>query len=72
MFNRAFWQDALERAVKTVAQAALALLGVSGANLLHFDYQGLLAACLLAGVISLLTSVVSSQATGTPDGSLLK
>jgi hypothetical protein len=71
ILTKAFWEDATERAVKTIAQTALALLTVQGVSLLNFDYKALLAACLLAGVISLLTSIISANLTGTPDGSAL-
>lgn len=47
---------ALIRAVKTVAQTAVATIG-TGAMLSTVDWVAVLSASLLAGVLSLLTSV---------------
>lgn len=72
LLTKAFWQDSLERAIKTIAQTALALLTVAGTTAFNIDYKQLLGACLLAGGISVLTSLVSAQATGTATASMLK
>lgn len=62
--TKAFWADAVERAVRTIAQAALALLTTNGTTLTNLDWVALLSAAGLAGLISLLTSIVASG-TGT-------
>jgi hypothetical protein len=49
---------ALERAVKTVAQTALAAIGVGVAGILDVDWLNVLSVSGLAGVMSLLTSVL--------------
>ena len=49
----------LERAVKTCAQVALATIGVNAAGLLDVDWVQVLSVSALAGVMSLLTSVLT-------------
>jgi hypothetical protein len=49
----------LERALKTCAQVALATIGVNAAGLLDVDWVQVLSVSALAGVMSLLTSVLT-------------
>lgn len=60
--NKAFWKAAGIRALHTIAQTALGVIG-TGAILqdVHWDY--LLSAAVLAGIISILKSV----AVGLPE-----
>ena len=51
-----WWKAAGTRAVKTVAQTALATIGTA-AVLAAVDWRMVLSASLLAGLLSLLTSV---------------
>ena len=44
MFNLLFWQYSGERALKTVAQAALAFLGTGTIGLFEIDWAGRFAA----------------------------
>lgn len=45
------------RAVKTVAETALAVIGTNSVGITDVDWLGLLSACLLSGVITLLTCI---------------
>lgn len=54
--NKAWWKAAGIRAVKTVAQTAVALLPASAA-IQQIDWITVAGSALLAGVISLLTSL---------------
>ena len=64
MFTGLFWKDAAERAVKTFAQALLALFLVApNTPLLAFDWPSALGLAGTAVVISFLTSIVSGIAT---------
>ena len=45
------------RAVKTVAETALAVIGTNAAGITEVDWLGLLSACLLSGIITLLTCI---------------
>lgn len=57
--TKAFWLGAGERAIKTVAQAGVAVLGSGVVGLFEVDGVALASTALLAGVVSLLTSVAS-------------
>jgi hypothetical protein len=68
MMTSAFWKAAAERAIRTFAQAFLALAGAQAFDVLHADWTALLGVSLGAAVLSLLTSIVASEvgAKGTP------
>ena len=69
MFTVAFWRDAVERALKTAAQAVI--LGLSlgeGFNAFEVDWQLALGFAIGGAVLSLLTSVASNP-FGNTDGS---
>jgi hypothetical protein len=53
-----YWSFATERAVKTCAQVALAAM-VAGAGILDVDWLQIASVSLLAGIMSLLTSVLT-------------
>ena len=56
-----FWQYAGERAIKTVAQAALAFLGTGTIGLFEIDWAGIASVSLGAGFLSILTSIISKK-----------
>ena len=66
MFTAQFWKATAERAIKTFAQALLAILGAGGAKLLDVDFVGGLLAALMAAVISVLTSIVGGATRQAP------
>ena len=45
------------RAVKTIAETALAVIGTNAVGFTDVDWLGLLSACLLSGIITLLTCI---------------
>ena len=53
-----YWAFATERAVKTVAQVALAGM-LAGSGILDVDWLQIASVSLLAGLMSLLTSVLT-------------
>lgn len=56
--STAFWASAGERAIKTVAQTALALLGTSQlVSVVSVDWAEIGGVSILAGILSLLTSI---------------
>ncbi len=69
MFNIAFWRDAVERAIKTAAQAVIVgLVLAEGFNAFDTDWQLGLGFALGGAILSLLTSVASAP-FGNSDGS---
>ena len=60
-FSLSFWSYAGERSVKTVAQAALAFLGSGSIGLFTIDWVSLASVSLGAGLLSILTSVISHK-----------
>lgn len=66
MWTGTFWKQALERALKTFAQAALALLAGDGIGVLDVNWGTVASVGALAAVASILTSIVSAPA-GEPD-----
>lgn len=59
MFNLDFWNYSGERAIKTVAQAALAFIGTGSIGLFEIDWTSLISVSLGAGFLSILTSIVT-------------
>lgn len=60
-FSFEFWSYAGERSIKTVAQAALAFLGSGSIGLFTIDWVSLASVSLGAGLLSILTSVISHK-----------
>lgn len=59
LFTRTFWADAIERAVKSLAQAVVIALGGNAVDVWHVDWQTVTGVGLGGGVLSLLTSLAS-------------
>lgn len=59
---KSFWKASLIRSLRTVCQAAIAVIG-SAAFLSQVDWKMVVSASILAGILSILTSV----ATGLPE-----
>lgn len=62
IMNKEMWKAALVRAIRTVLQTALALLGTT-ALIDQINWTNVLTSSLLAGALSLLTSFT----TGLPE-----
>jgi hypothetical protein len=59
---KTFWEAALIRAVKTICQTAIATIGTAMV-ITEVDWKYVLSASLLAGILSILTSI----AMGLPE-----
>lgn len=59
MFTSIFWKDALERAIKTFAQSAVAVLTAGATGIMDANWMNALSVAGLAVVVSLLTSIAS-------------
>lgn len=62
MNNKEFWLAALNRSIRTVAQTALATISTA-VLLSEVNWQAVISASLLAGILSILTSI----STGLPE-----
>lgn len=60
--DKKFWKAAFVRALRTVAQTALATLGTAAVTD-YINWPAVISSALLAGVLSLLTSIT----TGLPE-----
>lgn len=58
--SKLFLADMAERAVKTAAQTAVALLTASGVSLVHYDWTGFGSTVGLATLLSVLSSISSA------------
>lgn len=62
MFNKKWLKAAGIRAIKTIAQTAIAMIGTS-AVISAVDWKMVVSASLLAGILSMLTSVAGLPET---------
>ena len=63
MLTKEFWKAALVRALRTVCQTAVAMIGTNATGITTVDWIGVVSGAALAGVVSMLTSI----ATGLPE-----
>lgn len=59
-----YFEYAGERAVKTVAQTAFATIGIDAVGIFAVDWVNVLGVSALAGIMSLLTSVLVYDKAG--------
>jgi hypothetical protein len=59
-----YWSYSGERAIKTCAQVAIATIGVGAVGVLDVDWVQVASVSALAGVMSLLTSVLQYDKAG--------
>lgn len=71
MTTSQFWLSTLERAVKTFAQVAAAMLGTNAVGILDVDWQQIGSVAASAAVVSVLTSLASDRIGSTPGPSLV-
>lgn len=57
MFTKKWLKAALIRAVKTIAQTAVSLIGTNAMGLTEVNWVAVLSASVLAGIVSILTSI---------------
>jgi hypothetical protein len=65
LLSKAFWLATLQRCVRVFAAALLAMITSSKiADVIHVDWQGILATAAMAPVVTLLLCVVGDTVTG--------
>lgn len=73
MWTKLFWKEAAERAAKSAAQAAVALIGVDALiPAWNIDWLSIGGAALTMAVLSVLTSIVSNPLADKGTPSLVK
>lgn len=70
MYDLRFWKAAGERAIKTLAQTLVALVGTSAVSIIDLDWAQMLGVSLTATVLSILSSVASANIGKNPGPSL--
>ncbi|GAB2026096.1 hypothetical protein OfM1_21690 [Lactovum odontotermitis] len=71
-FTKKFWEDLMERAIRTFCQSLIAV-GLAGASdLISVDWINALSVAALATIISALTSIASSNVGDSGTASLIK
>lgn len=63
--KKSFWAGTAERAVKTLAQAALAMIGTNAVAITHLDWANILAVAATAAIVSVLTSLATPETAAT-------
>lgn len=72
MFSSSTFKDAAERAIASVCQTFLALVGTDGAGVVQIDLVDAAQAALVAGVLSIIKSYAAVRGPiGGPDASLV-
>lgn len=61
--TKEFWKAVAIRAIRTVCQTAVALIGTNAVGVTDVNWIGVLSGSALAGIVSVLTSI----ATGLPE-----
>lgn len=61
MLSKQFWFDVGERAVKTAAQTAVALIGTGVVGFIEVDWMQVASVAGVAAVVSVLTSLASDR-----------
>lgn len=72
MLTKSFWKDALERAVKTAAQTAVALIGTGLVGIIDVDWANIASVSGVAALVSVLTSVASGPVGDADTASLVR
>ena len=66
-----FWADTAERAVKTAAQALIALIGTDAVGITDLDWAQIGSVAATAAVLSVLSSVASDRVGPSPGPSVV-
>ena len=72
MFTKSFWQDAGERAIRTSAQALLALFATNISGVLEVDWAQAFSVSALAAITSILMSIAATNRGDLESASLRK
>ena len=57
IFTKDWWTDVGIRAIKTMAETAVALIGTNTIGITEVDWVGVGSACLLSGIVTILINI---------------
>ena len=72
MYTITFWKDAAERAIRTAAQALLALWATDVSGVLAVDWTQAASVAALAALTSILMSIAATGVGNSQDASAIK
>lgn len=72
MFTKNFWQDTVERAIRTAAQALLALWATDVSGVLEVDWTQAFSVTAFAVIMSVLMSIAATNRGNVDTASLRK
>lgn len=72
LVTRKFWLDAIERAVKTIAQVAISIIGTTAVYLSDVNWTLVASAAVLGGILSILMSIASAGINEKGSASLVE
>lgn len=61
MYDIRFWKAAGERAIKTLAQTLVALIGANAVSVMELDWAQMIGVAATATILSVLTSIASAN-----------
>ena len=70
LFDSRFWVATAERAIKTLAQTLVALIGTTAVSIIDLDWAQMLGVSATATVLSVLSSIASANFGKNPGPSL--
>jgi hypothetical protein len=70
LFDSRFWVSSAERAIKTLAQTLVALIGTTAVSIIDLDWAQMLGVAATATVLSVLSSIASANFGKNPGPSL--
>lgn len=72
MWNRLFWKDTAERAIKSFVQTVVVLIGTDLVNIASFDWVNIVGIGATMALASVLTSVGSAPVGSDSSASLVR
>ena len=57
IFNKEWWTDVGIRAIKTMAETALGLIGTDTIGIMDVNWYGIASACAMAGITTILFNI---------------
>lgn len=66
--NKLWWDKASVRAIKTIAQTFIAIVGTGAVGITDLDWLQIASLCAMSGILSLATSIAGIPEVETKEG----